>query len=73
MSKPLPDVRVGDVWRSCDKRDACHHDYKVLAIDGDRAKCAGAFRRSNIRLDRFRPTSTGYRLTERDGKPVEQS
>lgn len=69
---PGPDVRVGQVWRDNDPRSAPRH-VRVVEIDGTYATAVlvngagrhwGRERRSRIRLDRFRPTSTGYRLVQ---------
>jgi hypothetical protein len=78
----LPEVRPGQVWESCDKRDNGRR-VKVLEVfremaDGspfrvgyaiveqvahrDPVRAQNNGRRSKIRLDRFRPTSSGYRL-----------
>ncbi|GII87093.1 hypothetical protein Ssi03_50830 [Sphaerisporangium siamense] len=68
-----PDVRPGQVWAGCDKRSAGR---KVHVVEvGDTHAVVEAYippgarhlhtrppRQSRIRLDRFRPTSTGYRL-----------
>ena len=61
------DVRVGQVWESCDKRGKGCRSI-VERIEGDKAvvrgwsmgNIGGPERR--IRLDRFREISTGYRL-----------
>ena len=66
MQTRLPiKVEVGQIWIDNDPR----HDYKrrlkVLEIIGDKATVQhpdGLGARTKIRLDRFRPTSTGYRL-----------
>ena len=60
-------VRVGQVWESCDKREKGRRSI-VERIEGNKAvvrgwsmgNISGPERR--IRLDRFRPISTGYRL-----------
>ena len=60
------DVRVGQVWESCDKREKKGRRVVVERIKGDMAHCArfGILERRRwwIRLDRFREISTGYRL-----------
>ena len=66
------DVRVGQVWKSCDKREEGRGGDKegrrllVERIEGGYAVCARfglqEARRWRIRLDRFREISTGYRL-----------
>lgn len=66
-----PSVRVHQVWADLDKR-AAGRKVRVVEVDDthaaveqvnsrahDRGKPG---RRTRIRLDRFRPTSTGYRL-----------
>jgi hypothetical protein len=68
----VPDVKVGQVWRSCDWRDT-NSFKKVLSIDADgkatviasNSKGTLTFaRKSRIRLDRFKPGSTGYELVK---------
>ncbi len=58
-------VRVGQVWEDNDWR-GYGRKVRVLAIDGRHAIVGagvnGDGRRARIRLDRFRPTSTGYKL-----------
>ncbi len=68
-----PTVRVGQVWADNDKRSRGRH-LKVIDISRrmgtDRAEVQQCDQRGRIigsrttfiRLDRFRPTSTGYRL-----------
>ena len=64
-------VRVGQVWQDCDQRNAQDRYVRVTAIEDEhgRAVCEAWYdvldsrrRTVRIRLDRFRPTSTGYRL-----------
>jgi hypothetical protein len=62
-----PTVRVNSVWADNDKR--CEgRRVRVVEIDATHATVvpvdirARYARRTRIRLDRFRPTSTGYRL-----------
>lgn len=63
---------VGQVWQDNDTRvvKACMYKrlVRIVSIDGDRAACEAWYdeprptvRRVRIRLDRFRPNSTGYR------------
>jgi hypothetical protein len=64
------DVKVGQVWADNDPRvpwrkirvDEIVRGYAMVTVveDPTSPKCVGKQRR--IRLDRFRPTSTGYRL-----------
>lgn len=85
MSQQHP-VEPGQVWQDCDKRaggrqitvvsvDATHAECREVAynqLDGIVADLPGA-RKTRIRLDRFRPVSTGYRLVRHaDGTEVEQ-
>lgn len=74
---PGPEVKVGQVWKDRDRRnsarrilitgvepkqDGAHAYALVKVIDPDGV---GLGRRTyRIRLDRFRPSSTGYDLTE---------
>lgn len=66
----LPRVAEGQVWADNDKRCEGRHVY-VAHVDEthatvDQCRPDGTVmpraRRTRIRLDRFRPTSTGYRL-----------
>jgi hypothetical protein len=63
--KDLPDVKLGQVWADNDKR-AKGRRVLVVGLDATHATCSNHpqdfGRRYRIRLDRFRPTSTGYRL-----------
>ncbi len=89
-----PDVRVGQVWQSTDKRDDDRR-LKVLRLDEDRVRVWSVNRMAyeertyfyaicrrvlngeevgrylRIRLDRFRPTSTGYRLVAYACQPLD--
>lgn len=68
---PGPDVRVGQVWEDMDKRGYGRH-VKVIEVSGNVATVEQVSarvgyddkpgRRTKIKVDRFRPTSTGYRL-----------
>jgi hypothetical protein len=58
------EVRVGQIWQDCDKRFPDRH-VRVVRIEGDYAFVVHAYspsRETRIRLDRMRPTSTGFRL-----------
>lgn len=64
-------VKVGQLWQDNDKRNRALRFVRVTAVDETHARCeawyeeAGSTARTvRIRLDRFRPTSTGYRLIE---------
>lgn len=62
----LPDIRVGQVWKDNDKRSAGRR-VRVVEVNFTHAVVqdpSGRGRRTEIRLDRFKPTSTGYRLVE---------
>lgn len=61
---PGPDVRVGQVWEDIDKR-GYGRQVHVVSVGDTHATVedtVGKPRRTRVRLDRFRPTSTGYRL-----------
>lgn len=74
-------VTVGQVWRDRDYRnnppfrDPARH-VKVLKIEGLYARCQpctpeGQVHQGNsftIRLDRFRPNSTGFELVSKNGE-----
>lgn len=75
MSEPTPEVRVGQIWQDNDPRadgrtirivevDATHATVELVSQRAVGHQQAKPGRRSRIRLDRFRPTSTGYRLVE---------
>lgn len=57
-------VKVGDIWEDCDKRIA-KRKLTVTLVDLDKARArveaAPTGRLSYIALNRFKPTSTGYR------------
>lgn len=73
MTQPTPDVRPGQIWADNDPRSAGRH-LKVIEVDTTHATMelvtprgvghhqAKPGRRTRSRLNRFRPTSTGYRL-----------
>lgn len=62
------DVQVGQIWRSADPRDN-GRSVEVLEVDLESGKaqvCSpyGRGPKTRIRLDRFRPNSSGYKLVE---------
>lgn len=68
-------VRVGQIWQDNDKRgygrrvrvvevDETHALVELHVPRGAGHMHAKPGRRTRIRLDRFRPTSTGYRLVQ---------
>lgn len=72
--RPMPDVRVGDVWRSSDPRDSAPW-LTVVEVTEERVRVT---KHENvqgrwIKRSRMRPTSTGYKLVERDGKQVDEA
>lgn len=75
-------VQPGQIWADNDPRSE-GRQVRIVAVDGTHATvelvtgrgvghdAAKPGRRTRIRLDRFRPTSTGYRLvTHADGTPA---
>ena len=58
-------VKVGQVWQDVDDRMNGRR-IKVVRLEGRHAICdvIGTERQTKIRLDRFKTTSTGYRLVE---------
>jgi hypothetical protein len=68
-----PTVRPGQIWADNDKRSS-GRKVRVLHVGETHATVQEEFpegtagrrkpRQSRIRLDRFRPTSTGYRLVQ---------
>lgn len=64
------EVRVGQVWEDWDIRFRATFStrkLKVLEIVDGKAVCqspSGLGRKTKIRLGRFRPTATGYRLVQ---------
>lgn len=70
VPKPLPDVQVGDVWEDCDYR-ANGRRVTVEIVTDIKVRCRKSVGGTTmIKRDRFKPTSTGYKLVERDGKAV---
>ncbi|GGK61681.1 hypothetical protein Sme01_03500 [Sphaerisporangium melleum] len=74
-SAPKTSVRVGQVWGDNDPRstgrkvrvvevDDTHATVEAYIHPGARHLHSKPPRRSRIRLDRFRPTATGYRLLQ---------
>jgi len=59
-------VRVGQVWRDNDPRMQYQRDLTVLSIKGKYATCRVGLRgkTTRVRLDRFKPTMTGYKLVK---------
>lgn len=66
MKKHVPDVQGNQVWQSTDPRN---RDRRILVVEVVR-EFHGVERPSQIRLSRFRPNSTGYRLVQ--DVPAEQ-
>jgi hypothetical protein len=72
MSTETPDVRVGDIWDDNDKRTPRRLEV-VSILRGIGPPSADRVRLRNVETGketvvaraRMRPTSTGYRLTER--------
>jgi hypothetical protein len=68
MTQEKIEVKVGQVWKDYDIRsrsDAGARLIKILSIENGKAtvQCpTGRGRKTKVRLDRFRPTSTGYAL-----------
>lgn len=66
MQTRLPiKVKVGQVWEDNDPRQNSRRRLKVLAIEGMKAVVqhpSGHGQKTRIRLDRFKPTNTGYKL-----------
>lgn len=69
----IPAVKVGQVWRDCDPRMG-NQRIVVERIEGNYAICRNAVipsMKTRIRLDRFRPNSTGFVLGVSDAKAKE--
>lgn len=61
----MSQVKVGQVWSDNDKRfEGVQRRIKVLEIKDGKAICDSEGRRVRIRIDRFKPTATGYRLEQ---------
>lgn len=60
MSEQTPAPAVGQVWADNDPRGYGRR-LRIVEIDGTHAVVHDGTRQSRIRLDRFRPTNTGYR------------
>ena len=79
MATELPDVREGDVWADNDRRARENPPRKrvvrvndiYIAVRKVRPDGSPFGTEALIQRRRFRPTATGYRLVERDGKPVD--
>lgn len=56
-------VKVGQIWQDDDPRSS-HAKLEILKIDGGSAICQRGARKTRIRLDRFHPGATGYRLVQ---------
>jgi len=69
MPKWKDNVRVGQIWRDYDSRFRNQTPVlkRILKIENGYAYCEGirnglVISKTKIRLDRFRPNSTGYKL-----------
>lgn len=66
--RPAPvEVKVGQVWMDNDPRHNYKRLLKVLAIENGKAIVQhprGLGSKTRIRLDRFKPTTTGYKLVD---------
>lgn len=64
-AKPTP-VRVGQVWQDWDSRLRRHPARLLLVLRVEEGfallRREDTLRETRVRLDRMRPTSTGYRL-----------
>lgn len=70
----MTEVRVGQVWADNDPRSE-GRKVRIIHVDGTHATVGPADpkargRATRIRLDRFKPTSTGYRLIQ-DAEPTD--
>lgn len=65
MSADSTAPKVGQVWADNDKRSA-GRKVRIISIDATHATVIDmrGKRDTRIRLDRFRPTSNGYRLVD---------
>lgn len=74
-----PTPAIGQIWQDNDKRSYGRR-VRIVEIDDTHATCeepprpnarghAKPGRRTRIRLDRFRPTSTGYRYVSGGEQP----
>lgn len=57
---------VGQIWQDNDPRGHGRR-IRIMEIDDTHAVVHDGKRRTRIRLDRFRPTSTGYRYVGQGG------
>ena len=68
MAKSIPVVTIGQVWEDNDPRHFIKRQVEIVSLDATHAVCRtltgvkDRMRETRIRLDRFKPTSTGYRL-----------
>lgn len=61
------EVKVGQVWQDWDSRFRNGSYVRLLTVkrvEGDYAYCDSYGRLVRIKLSRFRPNSTGYKLVE---------
>jgi hypothetical protein len=75
-----PEVKPGQIWADNDKRSKGRRirvlevgQYHAIVRDADATP--GAWppgRKTRIRLDRFKPTSTGYRLVQDASKETDR-
>lgn len=69
-----PEVKVGQVWKSCDRREI-GREIEVVGVGPTHATVRtikytygnATLRQSRIRLDRFQAGSTGWRLLREGG------
>lgn len=63
MSNNPHNVKVGQVWQDNDKRSS-YRKGRVIAVSDTHARMDWGTTKTSIKLTRFKPTSTGYRLIE---------
>lgn len=56
-------VKVGQIWRDNDKRSN-YRTGRVIEVGETHARVDWGYTQSRVKLTRFQPTSTGYRLIE---------
>jgi hypothetical protein len=60
-----PDVRVGDLWDDCDPRTPRRLEVMSLRPGHVVLRNVKTGKRTTVQIQRMRPTSTGYRLAQR--------
>lgn len=63
MSNNPHGVKIGQVWQDNDKRTS-YRKGRVIDMSETHARMDWGYTQTSVKLARFKPTSTGYRLIE---------